>query len=197
MAEGQLVVLNKAVADPLRRHQRPSLDRYLLFVGHPRARKQVTEFLQALASPGVTQRRRRATVTGGAPVNEFYRLARELGIPDWTHLPGWIDTASVSRLCAAADVLVPPSLPRGAGHVSARGDVSRAGSDHDTAPRSVGSSRPQRVRTAGITRERRARVRERLLHGFNVRAYTTRLENVHRALLARRPAIPIGLEQLS
>jgi glycosyltransferase involved in cell wall biosynthesis len=46
-------------------------------------------------------------------------------------------------------------------------------------------------------RQHLARARERLLRGSNIRAYTTRLENVHRALLARRPATPIGLEQLS
>jgi glycosyltransferase involved in cell wall biosynthesis len=46
-------------------------------------------------------------------------------------------------------------------------------------------------------RQRLARARELFLHRFDLRAYATGLENVHRALLARRPAMPTGLEQLS
>jgi glycosyltransferase involved in cell wall biosynthesis len=109
MTNRQLLVLHNALRARLSNHQRParSLDeRDLLFVRHLRAHEAVTEFVQALASPSVTLRRWRSAVMTGGPVKEFHRLARDLGIADWIHFPGWIDTASGCCLRADADVLV-------------------------------------------------------------------------------------------
>jgi glycosyltransferase involved in cell wall biosynthesis len=220
MAERQLLVLHNAVPDPLSTRERParSVDAcHLLFLGHLGARKGVPEFLQALASPAMTGRRWRATLAGGGPVNEFYRLAQELGIADRIHLPGWIDTGSVSGLCADADVLVLPShaeglamsvleaMSHGLAVITTPVGAHLEVIDHNVSgllvsPGDVGALAEAlaSVIDDDDRRQRLARgARERFLQGFDVRAYATRLENIHRALLARRPAIQIELGQLS
>jgi glycosyltransferase involved in cell wall biosynthesis len=216
MAERQLLVLHNAVPDPLSNHERParSVDaRHLLFLGHLSARKGVPEFLRALASPAMTQRRWRATLAGGGPVNEFYRLARDLGIADRIHLPGWIEIASVRALCAEADVLVLPShaeglamsvleaMSHGLAVITTPVGAHLEVIDHNVSGLLVPPGNIGALATALAAvidddnlRQRLARgARERFLQDFDVRAYATRLENVHRALLARRPmSIGVG-----
>jgi glycosyltransferase involved in cell wall biosynthesis len=220
IAESQVLVLHNAVPDPLSNRQRParSLDAcHLLFLGHLSARKGVPELLQALASPTMTRRRWRATLAGGGPVNEFYRLAQDLGIADRIHLPGWIDRASVSGLCAEADVLVLPShaeglamsvleaMSHGLAVITTPVGAHLEVIDHNVSgllvpPGDVGALAEALavVIDDEDLRQRLARGgRERFLRAFDVRAYATRLENVHRALIARRSAMPIRLGQLS
>jgi glycosyltransferase involved in cell wall biosynthesis len=162
----------------------------------------------------MTQRRRRTTVMGGGPVNGFYRLALDLGIADQTHFAGWIETVSVSGLCAEADVLVLPSHAEGlamsvleamshgpavittlvGNHLEVIGhNVSRL----LVPPQSAGALAKALAAVIDDDGPRQclARARERFLHGFDACAHATRLENLHRAFLAR-PAMPIELEHL-
>jgi glycosyltransferase involved in cell wall biosynthesis len=212
VSQRQLLVLHNAVPDPLSNHQRParSLDVcHLLFLGHLSARKGVPELLQALASPAMTRRRWRATLAGGGLVNDFYRLAQELGIAERIHLPGWVDTASVSSLCAEADVLVLPShdeglamsvleaMSHGLAVITTPVGAHLEVIDHNVSgllvpPGDVGALGDALIAVIDDEdlRQRLARgARERFLQGFDVRAYAIRLENVHRALLARGPAV--------
>jgi glycosyltransferase involved in cell wall biosynthesis len=219
ITDSQLLVPRNGVPTPLPHQQRPARsldDCNVLFLGHLSAHQAVTEIRQPLATPTLARRRWRATVTGDGPVNEFYRLARDLSIADRVHLSGWIDTALVSRPCAKADVLVLPSHAEGMA-MSVLEAISHGLAvittpigayleviDHNVSSLLVSpgdaSALPEvlgPVIDDDDLRQHLARARERLLRGSNIRAYTTRLENVHRALLARRPATPIGLEQLS
>jgi glycosyltransferase involved in cell wall biosynthesis len=216
MAERQLLVLHNAVPDPLSNDERPARSPdvcRLLFLGHLSARKGVPEFIQALASPAVARRRWRATLAGGGPVDEFYRLVQNLGIADRIHLPGWIDTASVRGLCVEADVLVLPShaeglamsvleaMSHGLAVITTPVGAHLEVIDHNVSGLLVppGDVSALAEALAAVIndddlRRRLARgARERFLQGFDVRAYATCLEKVHRALLARRPAMPIGV----
>jgi glycosyltransferase involved in cell wall biosynthesis len=112
----RVVILHNAVADPV-----PDVARVhhlgepcdLLFLGHLSERKGVPELLRALASLPATTHPWRATLAGGGPIDQFRKLAEDLGIVDSVSFPGWVDEAGVRALCARADVLVLPSHAEG------------------------------------------------------------------------------------
>ncbi len=116
LSKDRMTVLHNAVPDPV-----PNLDRraipgqpcQLLFLGHLSARKGVPDLLKALASPAVRQLHWRATLAGGGPIDEYRKLAKDLGILDSMSFPGWLDERRASELCANADVLVLPSYAEG------------------------------------------------------------------------------------
>jgi glycosyltransferase involved in cell wall biosynthesis len=112
----RVIILHNAVADPV-----PDVARvhhlgepcHLLFLGYLSERKGVPELLRALASLPTTTHPWRATLAGGGPVDQFRKLAEDLGIVDNISFPGWVDEAGVRALCAHADVLVLPSHAEG------------------------------------------------------------------------------------
>jgi glycosyltransferase involved in cell wall biosynthesis len=112
----RVIILHNAVADPV-----PDVARmhhlgepcHLLFLGYLSERKGVPELLRALASLPTTTHPWRATLAGGGPVDQFRKLAEDLGIVDNVSFPGWVDEAGVRALCAHADVLVLPSHAEG------------------------------------------------------------------------------------
>ena len=112
----RVTVFHNAVPDPL-----PNLTRarrvvpscHLLFLGNLTTRKGVPELLHALASPALFARRWRATLAGDGRIEEFRRLAEDLGIGERIDFPGWLDGPRIRALCADADVLVLPSHAEG------------------------------------------------------------------------------------
>ena len=112
----RVAILPNAVPDPM-----PSLSRtsragqtcHLLFLGRLSARKGVPELLRALASPSMQRHPWRATLAGDGPLDEFRKVADDLGILGRVHFPGWLDESEIRQLCTDADVLVLPSHGEG------------------------------------------------------------------------------------
>ena len=116
LPQHQVAVLHNAVPDPLRDGARPRRGAgtcHILFLGHLSVRKGVPELLQALSRPALSSRQWRATLAGGGPVDEFRRLATDLGIAQRVDFPGWLGAARIRELCGDADVLVLPSHAEG------------------------------------------------------------------------------------
>jgi glycosyltransferase involved in cell wall biosynthesis len=117
LPKDRVIVLHNAVPDPLPIciTAPPPTARacHLLFLGRLSARKGVPELLRALASHSMRDQRWRATLAGDGPIDEYRKLAAELGILERVSLPGWVDEAGVKSLCADADVLVLPSHAEG------------------------------------------------------------------------------------
>jgi glycosyltransferase involved in cell wall biosynthesis len=206
----RMIVLHNAVPDPL-----PNLNRmpcagepcHLLFLGYLSARKGVPDLLRALASPTMKRRRWRATVAGGGPIEEFRKLADELGILDRLCFPGWLDQVGVSALCADADVLVLPShaeglamsVLEGLSHglavittpVGAHSEVIEPDVSGILVPPGDISALADALVSVIEDETLRYRLsrgaRERFLEGFDVRRYAARLRQLHAALLAPQP----------
>ena len=112
----RIAILHNAVPDPaaeVNRRRLPGEPCHLLFLGYLSERKGVPELLRALASLPPETASWRATLAGGGPVDDFRKLANDLGMRDRVDLPGWVDETSVRSLCANADVLVLPSHAEG------------------------------------------------------------------------------------
>jgi glycosyltransferase involved in cell wall biosynthesis len=218
----RVVILHNAVPDPvpdLERPHRPGEPCHFLFLGYLSARKGVPELLRALASPPMTQRRWRATLAGGGPIDEFRKLADDLGILDRVCFPGWLDGAGVRALCSQADVLVLPShaeglamsvleglshglaviaTPVGAHSEVIEPEVSGLFVPPGDVPALAGAL--VRVIDDESLRARLGRgARERFLAEFDVRRYATRLTQLHADLLGydRVEPEPIGEGQVS
>jgi glycosyltransferase involved in cell wall biosynthesis len=219
----RVVVLHNAVPDPL-----PDLDRaprsgkpcQLIYLGGDLSvRKGVPDLLRALGSSAMKLQRWRATLAGGGSIDEFRKLAKDLGILDRLCFPGWLDQAGVSALCADADVLVLPSYAEGLAMsvleglshglavvttpVGAHSEVIEPDvSGILLAPGDVPALTEALVHVIEdeSLRNRLARGgRDRFLEGFDVRRYAARLRQLHAALLApqhSRPE-PVGEGQIS
>ena len=85
----------------------------LVFLGYLSDRKGLPELMQALGSSALAGRRWRAVLAGDGPIDQYRRLATELGIADRVEFPGWLDQGGVRAVCEAADVLVLPSHAEG------------------------------------------------------------------------------------
>jgi glycosyltransferase involved in cell wall biosynthesis len=112
----RVIVLHNAVPDPppdLAGTHHQGEPCHLLFLGYLSARKGVPELLQALASLPMTTRPWHATLAGDGPIDEFRKLAEDLGILAKVSFPGWVDEARVRALCGHADLLVLPSHAEG------------------------------------------------------------------------------------
>jgi glycosyltransferase involved in cell wall biosynthesis len=110
----EIAVLHNAVPDPLPAKLAQRDDECkILFLGNLSERKGVPELIRALASPTLRARRWRATLAGDGRVEEFRRLASELGIAERVVFPGWVDQAGVRAACQTAEVLVLPSYAEG------------------------------------------------------------------------------------
>lgn len=97
-----------AATEPRRRRQ-PGDPQRVLFLGNLGPRKGVDDLLRALAHPGFERERLEVTIAGGGDVAGYRAQARQLGIADFVHLPGWCDQERTAVLLANADVLVLPS----------------------------------------------------------------------------------------
>ena len=85
----------------------------LLFLGLVGARKGMSELLQALASPGMTAHPWHLDIAGDGALDTYRQMAATLGLAERTTFHGWTDAAQVSRMLAAADLLVLPSHDEG------------------------------------------------------------------------------------
>ncbi len=215
---GRIAVLHNAVPDPLPadRARRPEAACHLVFLGYLSARKGVPELLRALASPALQARPWRATLAGGGPVEEFSRLAGELGIAGRVAFPGWLDQAAVAALCAGADILVLPSHAEGLAMAVLEGlshglavIATPVGAHREVIepevsgllvpPGDVGALADALVRViddAALRGRLQAGARRRFLAKFDVRAYADRLGRLHASVLAdRHDREAIGREQ--
>jgi glycosyltransferase involved in cell wall biosynthesis len=111
---GKVVVLHNAVPDPRPvKEEEPGGECRFVFLGYLSKRKGLPELMQALGSAALANRRWRAVLAGDGPIDEYRRLATELGIAENVEFPGWLDRAGVRAACEAADVLVLPSHAEG------------------------------------------------------------------------------------
>lgn len=114
LPQSEIAVLHNAVPDPQpAKSSQPDDECKIVFLGNLNERKGVPELIRALASPAMRARPWRATLAGDGRVDEFQRLASELGIAERVEFPGWVDQAGVRAACQAAEVLVLPSHAEG------------------------------------------------------------------------------------
>jgi glycosyltransferase involved in cell wall biosynthesis len=85
----------------------------VLFLGNLSERKGVSDFLQALARPGLDTSRLQVTLAGGGDVAAYQARAQQLGIDGFVRFSGWSSQQQAARLMAQADVLVLPSYDEG------------------------------------------------------------------------------------
>jgi glycosyltransferase involved in cell wall biosynthesis len=153
------------------------------------------------------RRRWRATVAGGGPIEEFRKLADDLGILNRLCFPGWLDQVGVSALCADADVLVLPShaeglamsVLEGLSHglavittpVGAHSEVIEPDVSGILVPPGDISALADALVSVIEDETLRYRLsrgaRERFLEGFDVRRYAARLRQLHAGLLTPQP----------
>jgi glycosyltransferase involved in cell wall biosynthesis len=111
---GKIAVLHNAVPDPRPvKVMGPPGECRFVFLGYLSERKGLPELLHALGSSPLRGRRWRAVLAGGGPIDEYRRLATELGIAERVEFPGWLDQRGVRAVYEAADVLVLPSHAEG------------------------------------------------------------------------------------
>jgi glycosyltransferase involved in cell wall biosynthesis len=202
----RIVILHNAVPDPqpdLTEDRHRGIPPHVLFLGHLSERKGVSELLRALASPALLSRHWHATLAGGGPIEQFRRLAGDLGIADRIEFPGWLDAAAVGALCADAGVLVLPShaealamsvleglsygLPVITTPVGAHPEVIESDvSGIFIPPGNVEALSDALVRVIddeGLRQRLGAGARRRFLENFDARIYAARLGRLHAALL--------------
>jgi glycosyltransferase involved in cell wall biosynthesis len=209
----RVITLHNAVPDPapdMARLHRLGEPCHLLFLGYLSARKGVPELLRALAGLPTTTRRWRATLAGGGPIDEFRKLAEDLGILGKVSFPGWVEEVGVRALCAQADVVVLPSHAEGlamsvleglsqglaviATPVGAHSEViepEKSGLFIPPGDVPALADALARVINDESLRERLGRgARERFLAEFDVRRYASRLTNLHARVLRCQGAEP-------
>lgn len=208
---GQTLVLHNAVPDP-----QPNLPRgraegpcHLVFLGYLSERKGVPELLRALASPALMSLPWRATIAGGGPVEEFRRMAADLGVAERVVFPGWIDQTSVKALCGDAEILVLPSHAEGlamavleglshglavvATPVGAHSEVIEQDVSGLLVPpgdvAALAGALARVIEDTALRDRLRTGARRRFLEKFDVRSYAERLEHLHTSLLSERPCL--------
>jgi glycosyltransferase involved in cell wall biosynthesis len=211
LPDGSILVLPNAVPDPHPASRSTAGAAaadlaHIVFLGRLSAEKGVPELLEALASRTLARLPWRATLAGSGPVDEYRARAAALGLADRVAFPGWIDQASASALCAAADILVLPShfeglsmsMLEGLAHglavvatpVGAHAEVIEPEkSGLLTPPGDVTALAAALARVVGdpALRERLgAGARQRFLDRFDVRCYSVRLARLHVGLLGNR-----------
>ncbi len=217
LRDAPILVLPNAVPDPC---PAPRLEAattgpvHLVFLGYLSPRKGVPELLDALASPAMAVLNWRATLAGGGPVDEYRARAAALGLADRVKFCGWIDQASASALCGAADILVLPSHAEGlamsvleglahglavvATPVGAHAEVIEpeiSGLLTPAGDADVLASELARVISDRPLREKlRAGARQRFLNRYDVRSYSARLVRLHAGLLRGHPVVG-GIER--
>ena len=219
LPQHQIAVMPNAVPDPLpdtAAEGSPAGPCHLLFLGHLGTRKGVPELLQAFAQPALLSRRWRATLAGDGPMDEYRRLASNLGVAERVKFPGWVDAAQVRKLCANADVLVLPSHAEGLAMAVLEGlshgltvvttpvgahpeVIEQDVSGILVPPGDVEALAGALVRVIDDDRLRQqlgAGARRRFLEKFDVRAYAERLNQLHASLLQNSQGVEVvGTEQ--
>jgi glycosyltransferase involved in cell wall biosynthesis len=218
----RVVMLHNAVPDPipdLARVHDPGEPCHLLFLGYLSSRKGVPELLQALAGLPSTTRSWRATLAGGGPIDEYRKLASDLGIIDRLSFPGWLDEEGVRALWCDADILVLPSHAEGLAMsvleglsyglavittpVGAHPEVIEPEVSGLLVPPGDVSALADALARMIDDEGLRARLgrggRERFLAEFDVRGYASRLTQLHASVLGygRGQSAPIGEGQIS
>jgi len=209
----RVIILHNAVPDPapeVARVDQPGGPCHVLFLGYLSARKGVPELLRALASLAMTSQRWRATLAGGGPVDDFRKLAEDLGIIDNVSFPGWVDEASVRALFAQADVLVLPSraeglamsVLEGLSHglavittpVGAHSEVIESGESGLFVPPgdvpALADALWRLINEEGLREHLGRGGRERFLAEFDAPRYASRLTSLHARLLRYEGAEP-------
>jgi glycosyltransferase involved in cell wall biosynthesis len=212
LASERVSILHNAVPDPQPDHpvmRAAAKPCHLLFLGYLSERKGVPELLRALASPKVVSLNWRATLAGGGPVDDYRRLAMDLGIARRIEFPGWLDQTDVGALCGDAEVLVLPSHAEGLAMsvleglsyglavittpVGAHTEVIEPDiSGILVAPGDVEGLADALARVISDEHLRsrlQAGARQRFLEGFDVRVYARRLVHEHANLLSRQPGV--------
>jgi glycosyltransferase involved in cell wall biosynthesis len=201
---GKVAVLHNAVPDPwpIKVMGVPGECRFV-FLGYLSERKGLPELLHALSSSELRGRRWRAVMAGGGPIDEYTRLATELGIAERVEFPGWLDEGGVRAVCEAADVLVLPSHAEGLAMSVLEGlsyglpvITTPVGAHTEVIEPEVSGLFVQagdvEALTAALVRVNddpalRARLggaaRRRFLEKFNVRGYAEQLARLHGALV--------------
>ena len=112
---GQVEIIINGVPEPVyaRREAQGRRIQHVLFVGNLSERKGVSDFLQALAQPGLRNSPMQVTLAGGGDVLFYQTKAQQLGIDGFVNFLGWTDQQQVAQLMAQADVLVLPSYDEG------------------------------------------------------------------------------------
>jgi glycosyltransferase involved in cell wall biosynthesis len=206
LPQHQIAVMPNAVPDPLpdaAGTRSPAGPCHILFLGHLGTRKGVPELLQAFAQPVLLSRQWRATLAGGGPVDEYRRLASNLGVAERVEFPGWVDEAQVRKLCANADVLVLPShaeglamaVLEGLSHgltvvttpVGAHPEVIEPDVSGILVPpgdvEALAGALVRVIDDDSLRRQLGAGARRRFLEKFDVRGYAERLNQLHASLL--------------
>jgi glycosyltransferase involved in cell wall biosynthesis len=204
LAPDKIAVLHNAVPDPQPENVRHSAGECrIVFLGTLAERKGVPELIRALGCPALRGRRWRATLAGDGRVEEFCRLASELGIADRIEFPGWVDQAATRAVCEAADVLVLPSHAEGLAMSVLEGlsyglavIATPVGAHSEVIEPEVSGLfvPPGNVEALSLALARviddpllRARLgagaRRRFLESFNVRGYAEQLEKIHASLM--------------
>jgi glycosyltransferase involved in cell wall biosynthesis len=145
----------------------------------------------------------RATLAGGGPIDDFRKLAGDLGLLDRLSFPGWVDEAAVTALFAEADVLVLPShaeglamaVLEGLSHglavittpVGAHPEVIEPEVSGIMIPpgdvEALAGALARVIDDAGLRQRLGAEARRRFLEKFDVSAYAERLTQLHASLL--------------
>jgi glycosyltransferase involved in cell wall biosynthesis len=206
LPRSRVTILHNAVPDPV-----PTLNKaspsggpcQLLFLGYLSARKGVPELLQALAELSMARQCWCATLAGGGPIDEFRKLADDLGVLDRLSFPGWVDEAAVRALFAEADVLVLPShaeglamaVLEGLSHglavittpVGAHSEVIEPEVSGILVPpgdvEALAGALARVIGDVGLRQRLGAGARRRFLDKFDMRAYSERLIQLHASLL--------------
>jgi glycosyltransferase involved in cell wall biosynthesis len=200
----RILILHNAVPDPRPLGRRPSKNvAHLLFLGYLSERKGVPELLNALASLALLSRCWRATLAGGGPIDEYRRLAGELGIAHRVDFPGWLDRDRIAALYADADAVVLPSHAEGLAMAVLEGlsyglavIATPVGAHPEVIEPEVSGIlvRPGDVAALagalarviddeGLRQRLGAAGRRRFLEGFEARVYAERLAHLHSNLL--------------
>ena len=214
----RVAILPNAVPDPMSsvaRKPRTGKTCHLLFLGRLSARKGVPELLRALASPAMTSLHWHATLAGDGPLNEFRKLADDLGILGRMRFPGWLDESGVRQLCADADILVLPSrgeglamsvleglshglavvtTPVGAHLEVIESEVSGIFVPPGDVP-ALASALARVIDDESLRRRLGIGARERFLKEFHIRRYASRLGQLHAGLLGYEHAEPEPIEE--
>ncbi len=222
LPKDQTIVLHNAVPDPLPEVSRtchPGEPCHVLFLGYLSARKGVPELLRALASLPTTTRHWRVTLAGDGPIDDFRKLAADLGILGRVSFPGWLDEAGVSALCADADVLVLPShaeglamsvleglshglavmtTPVGAHTEVIEPEVSGLLVPPGDVP-ALANALARVIADQSLRKRLGCGARQRFLAEFDVRGYASRLTKLHATLLGHGQGEPqpVGGGQIS
>ncbi|TFZ07488.1 glycosyltransferase family 1 protein [Ramlibacter henchirensis] len=85
----------------------------VLFVGNLLERKGVSDLLQALAQPVLSNVPLHLTLVGGGDIAGYAAQAERLRVAHKVHFHGWADQDELARLLAESDALVLPSYDEG------------------------------------------------------------------------------------